>query len=159
MTFRIAVTGKPWDATGTDLSGEILAETIGSMHLVVDRVRNLLDRYQGVALEPDHAESVDAVTFCFRVLAILNTYLHRCHDFRYWWNDWSDKALPPGERQAAYPGFAQLQTDLLKVRAALREIQNELARTYGFERVLRRVRMIGPLLFSETSAGLKLTHL
>jgi hypothetical protein len=51
-------------------------------------------------------------------------------DFRYWWEEKSDKSLPPFERQAQYPRVNEMLSQWSDVRAIMRAIQDNLATSY-----------------------------
>ena len=51
-------------------------------------------------------------------------------DYRFWWENASDKALPPFERQKAYPKLNDMISQWSDVRAIMRAIQDELVGMY-----------------------------
>ena len=51
-------------------------------------------------------------------------------DYRFWWENISDKTLSPFERQAAYPRIKEMISQWSDVRAIMRAIQDELVKMY-----------------------------
>ena len=51
-------------------------------------------------------------------------------DYRFWWENTSDKALPPFEGQKAYPKLNDMISQWSDVRAIMRAIQDELVSMY-----------------------------
>ena len=51
-------------------------------------------------------------------------------DFRFWWDNISDKSLMPFERQKAYPKLTMMISEWSDVRAIMRAIQDNLVITY-----------------------------
>ena len=51
-------------------------------------------------------------------------------DYRFWWENTSDKALEPFERQKAYPKLVEMISQWSDVRAIMRAIQDELVQMY-----------------------------
>ncbi len=52
------------------------------------------------------------------------------HDYRFWWENVSDKSLPPAERQQAYLRVKEMVAQWSDVRAIIRAIQDELMQMY-----------------------------
>lgn len=57
-------------------------------------------------------------------------YLDWESDYRFWWENTSDKTLPPFERQKAYPKLKDMISQWSDVRAIMRAIQDELVTMY-----------------------------
>jgi hypothetical protein len=51
-------------------------------------------------------------------------------DYRYWWENVSDKRLPPFVSQQAYPRVTEMLSQWSDLRAIMRAIQDELVARY-----------------------------
>jgi len=51
-------------------------------------------------------------------------------DYRFWWDNSSDKELPPFDRQNAYPKVNDMISQWSDVRAIMRAIRDELVSKY-----------------------------
>ncbi len=142
LATRIAVTGKSNDRDCTDFSGEVYAESLSSLHVFFGEARKIMRQFPvcSTYVKPRRL-------FCIRTGAGIENHLgaliHRAirdvlrpfletwqADFRFWWDNISDKNLPPFERQKTYPKLKIMISEWSDVRAIMRAIQDNLVTTY-----------------------------
>ena len=126
LATRIAVTGKSKDRDCTDFSGEVYAESLSSLHTFFGEPRKLLGIRTGAGIENRLGALIHRA-----MRDVLRPFLETWQaDYRFWWENTSDKALPPFERQKAYPKLNDMISQWSDVRAIMRAIQDELVSMY-----------------------------
>lgn len=136
MVTRVAVRGK-LDAEGRDsFSGEILVESLESLHEFFREARELMASYPVGSFgqrEKDHLGN-----FVARMLeVVLRPFLEKWQAYlRAWWQRESHRdnsaGVFPHHVQNRLPGLAELLADWSALRAFMRSAAKELAEAYGF---------------------------
>lgn len=129
MSTRVAVTGK--SSGDDDFAGEILVESLDSLYAFFREARSLLCRLPVGLLKPGEISGAIVVTAC--LFDTIRPFLEQWQsDYRHWWAYEGDKAVPPRERQLAYPGHSQFVAEWAVVRRRMRRLQQVLVRLYQF---------------------------
>ena len=68
----------------------------------------------------------------FRMMQdVLRPFLERWHgQYRHWWENDSDKTLPPFQRQVAFPKHDEFLQDWTNLRWMVRHVQKKLVQVY-----------------------------
>ena len=131
LATRVAVTGKPKDADCTDFSGEVYAESLGSLYVFFSEARKIMRQFPVGAKSAVGIENHLGALIHRAMRDVLRPFLETWQaDYRYWWESVSDKNLPPFERQAQYPKEKELISQWSDVRAIMRAIQDKLVEMY-----------------------------
>ncbi|WP_313707167.1 hypothetical protein [Massilia sp.] len=142
LATRIAVTGKPNDRDCTDFSGEVYAESLTSLHTFFSESRKIMRQFPvcstyvrprkifGIPTGAGINNHLGALIHRF-MRDILRPFLETWQaDYRFWWENISDKTLPPVDRQRAYPKLSNMISQWSDLRAIMRAIQDELVFMY-----------------------------
>src|SRR2546430_15978194 len=85
IVTRVAVVGKLHDATATDFSGELLIESLDSLHAFFTELRAIMRRFPIGRLSRDRTFHL-GVLINDLVVNTLRPFLERWQaDFRHWW--------------------------------------------------------------------------
>ncbi len=142
LATRIAVTGKPKDSDCTDFTGEVYAESLSSLHTFFGEARKIMRQFPVCSTYVKPRKFLGIKTGA-GIENHLGALIHRAmrdvlrpfletwqSDYRFWWENTSDKTLPPFERQKAYPKLKDMISQWSDVRAIMRAIQDELVTMY-----------------------------
>ena len=131
LATRVAVTGKPKDPDCTDFSGEVYAESLASLHTFFGEARKIMRQFPVGSLNAKGIENHLGALVHRSMRDVLRPFLENWQaDYRFWWENISNKALPPFERQNAYPKLNDMISQWSDVRAIMRAIQDELVSMY-----------------------------
>ena len=131
LATRVAVTGKPKDPDGTDFSGEVYAESLASLHSFFGEARKIMRQFPVGSFQARGIENHIGALIHRAMRDILRPFLETWQaDYRFWWENVSDKTLPPFDRQKAYPKVKEMVAQWSDVRAIMRAIQDELVSMY-----------------------------
>jgi hypothetical protein len=138
---RVGVIGK-FDQDGKQtMTGEVLAESLDSLHRFFQEARGLMRRYPVGSLGAGTSSEHHLGFFIAGLLeTVIRPFLEKWQArYRYWWQHQSDHTLPPFRRQAAFPGLAEMQSDWFAVRHFCNDSAAELAARFGFPEVTRLI--------------------
>jgi hypothetical protein len=131
LATRVAVTGKPKDPDCTDFTGEVYAESFASLHTFFGEARKIMRQFPVGSKNAKGIENHLGALVHRSMRDVLRPFLETWQaDYRFWWENTSDKALSPFERQKAYPKLDDMVSQWSDVRAIMRAIQDELVRMY-----------------------------
>lgn len=131
LATRVALTGKPKDPDCTDFSGEVYAEILISLYTFFGEARKIMRQFPVGTIGSMKIENHLGALIHRSMRDVLRPFLETWQaDFRYWWEEKSDKALPPFDRQAQYPRVKEMLSQWSDLRAIMRAIQDELVETY-----------------------------
>lgn len=131
LATRIAVTGKSKDPDCTDFSGEVYAESLASLHTFFGEARKIMRQFPVAAINARGVENHLGALIHRAMRDVLRPFLETWQaDYRFWWENTSDKELPPFERQKAYPKLNGMISQWSDLRAIMRAIQDKLVHMY-----------------------------
>lgn len=131
LATRVALTGKPKDLNCTDFSGEVYVESLASLYAFFGEARKIMRQFPVGATKMNQTEDHLGALIHRFMRDVLRPFLEEWQaEYRYWWEEQSDKSLPPFERQEKYPKIGEMLSQWGDLRAIMRAIQDELARKY-----------------------------
>jgi hypothetical protein len=131
LATRVAVTGKPKDPDCADFTGEVFAESLASLHTFFGEARKIMRQFPVGSLNAKGVENHLGALVHRSMRDVLRPVLEAWQaDYRFWWENISDKSLPPFERQAAYPRLKEMISQWSDVRSIMRAIQDKLVNMY-----------------------------
>lgn len=131
LATRVALTGKPKDPDCTDFSGEVYAESLVSLYTFFGEARKIMRQFPVGTIGNKKIENHLGALIHRSMRDVIRPFLETWQaDFRYWWEEKSDKALPPFERQAQYPQVKEMLSQWSDLRAIMRAIQDRLVAEY-----------------------------
>lgn len=132
ITTRLSLTGKRDDPECKDFSGEVLVESLDSVHAFFKEARGIMRKFPVGQLKKDKTEHL-GVLINDLMVHVLRPFLEEWQaDFRHWWDscDSKLKKLPPVERQKKYPKYDEFVEDWRDVRLLMRELQSAIVKAY-----------------------------
>lgn len=131
LATRVALTGKPRNDDCTDFSGEVWAESLASVYTFFGEARKIMRAFPVGTLGKTKTENHLGALIHRFMRDVLRPFLETWQaEYRYWWENTSDKTLSPFARQDAYPRAKELLSQWSDVRSIMRAIQDELVAAY-----------------------------
>jgi hypothetical protein len=131
----VAVIGKETEKGELVFTGEVLKESLDSLHEFFREARFLMRRYPVGKLR---GKEKDHLGFFIAGLleVVLRPFLEKWQaSYHHWWEKESDDGLPPFERQKAFPRLDEMLADWKTVRRFCRESAEELTTTFNLPAV------------------------
>lgn len=131
LATRVALTGKSKDPECTDFSGEVYAESLVSLYIFFGEARKIMRQFPVGTIGDRRIENHLGALIHRSMRDVIRPFLETWQaDFRYWWEEKSDKSQPPFERQAQYPKIKEMIAQWSDLRAIMRAIQDRLVDEY-----------------------------
>jgi len=130
LSTRRAVTGKWSDPKCKDFSGEIYVESLDSLYRFFQESRLIMRKFPVGRISLSQQNHLGALVY--RMMQdVLRPFLEKWHgQYRHWWENESDKNLPPFVRQAAFPSREDFLRDWTSLRWMMRRVQKRLMEVY-----------------------------
>lgn len=130
LSTRRAVTGKLNDKKCKDFTGEIYVESLDSVYRFFQESRAIMRKFPVGRLSANERNHLGALVY--RMMQdVLRPFLEKWHgQYRHWWENESDKTLPPFQRQIAFPAHDEMLKDWTNFRWMLRRVQTKLLDVY-----------------------------
>lgn len=132
ITTRLSLIGKINDPECKDFSGEVLAESLDSVHTFFREARGIMRKFPVGQIKKNRTKHL-GVLINDLMIHVLRPFFEKWQaDFRHWWSQCNErlKKLPPFERQKQYPYYKEFIDDWRNVRLIMRELQSELIKAY-----------------------------
>ena len=131
---RVSLTGKSNDSECKNFSGEVLSESLDSVHTFFREARSIMRKFPVGRLGRDKTSHL-GILINDLMIHVLRPFLEKWQaDFRHWWkyaeNDDRLKKIPPFERQKKYPRYKEFLIDWINVRLLMRQLQAVLIKAY-----------------------------
>jgi hypothetical protein len=137
LASRVAVVGKLSLQGEQVFAGELLAESLDSLHRFGIEARALMRRCPVGPVAPAGAGHPLGTYIAGLLELAVVPFLEKWESsYRHWWHHRGELALPPFLRQTGYPHLAAMQSDWIALRRFCRAAAGELARAYGLPSVL-----------------------
>lgn len=132
LVSRVALMGKLNDRKQDSFDGEVMAESLDSLYTFFKEARGIMRKYPVGQLSADKSRENHLGFFIAGMLeTVLRPFLEKWQArYRHWWEQESEKELPPFRRQAEFPQMAEFQADWAALRQFCREAADELARNF-----------------------------
>jgi len=130
LCTRVAVTGKRNDPECKNFDGELYIESVSSLYKFFQEARLIMKKFPVGRISRDNKSHLGIVIN--RILEdVLRPFLEKWKvKYRQWWDNESDKSLHPFERQKQFPELSKFLEDWSSVRWLMKEVQNELVKSY-----------------------------
>lgn len=132
IATRLSLTGKRNDSECKDFSGEVLVESLDSVHSFFREARGIMRKFPVGQLKKNKTKHL-GVLINDLMVHVLRPFLEKWQaDFRHWWNqcDEKTKKLSPFERQKCYIHYKEFIEDWRNVRLIMKGLQSELVKAY-----------------------------
>ena len=111
IVTRVAVSGKRRDHTSSDFSGEILVESLGSLHAFFSEARAIMKEFPVGKLKEKNQKHLGVLIHDL-LADILRPFLEKWQaDYRSWWEMQEKSSRTWIEIQAEYPRYEELLSD------------------------------------------------
>lgn len=129
IVTRVAVSGKRHDETSADFNGEVLVESLSSLHSFFQEARAIMKDFPVGKLE--EKQQCHLGTLIHNLLAdVLRPFLEKWQaDLRSWWES-QDKSGSWFEVQKKYPRHEELLRDWIQLRKVMRRLEHKLRDAY-----------------------------
>jgi len=129
ITTRLALVGKRGDKECKDFSGEVLIESLKSVHTFFGEARAIMKKFPVGKLGGKDKHL--GVMINDLMIHVLRPFLEKWQaDYRHWWEINYDDSLNPLERQTEYPKYKEFIEDWKNVRLLMRILEKKLIKSY-----------------------------
>lgn len=130
MATRVAVTGKTRDPECKDFSGEVLIESLASLHQFLMELRGIMKRFPVGRLSRDKKHHL-GVLINDAIVNVLRPFLeHWQAEYRFWWDQEANAKVSPMQRQEEYSKIEEFKKDWTDLRLVLRQVMGKLVVAY-----------------------------
>ena len=135
IVTRVAVSGKRRDESVSDFSGEILAESLDSLHTFFHEARQIMKQFPVGKLKEKNQSHLGILIHDL-LADVLRPFLEKWQaDYRAWWQQ-QDKSVETWfDIQLKYPQKAELLEDWTNLRKLMRKIENRIRNEYKLQRI------------------------
>ena len=136
ITTRWALVGKCKDGECKDFAGEVLSESLDSVHKFFGEARKIMRQFPVGKLQKKRKkkrekESHLGVLINDLMNNVLRPFLEKWQaEYRYWYEHQANQDKPPFERQKGFPGYDEFLKDWGDVRKLMRALRKELVKKY-----------------------------
>lgn len=135
IVTRVAVTGKRRDETSSDYSGELIAESLSSLHAFFQEARQIMKDFPVGKLKEKNQSHLGLLIHDL-LADVLRPFLEKWQsDFRAWWEQQDRSELSWFELQEKYPKFKELLADWTHLRKLMRKLEHQLRDEYKLQRI------------------------
>lgn len=135
LCTRLSMTGKQTDEDCTNFQGEVIYESLESVHAFFGEARGIMRKFPVGRLAVDSTQHLGLLINDF-IVHVLRPFLEKWQsDYRHWWATEANPKLPPFERQIEYPCYDEFLADWTSVRLIARKLMNELVGAYNLTEV------------------------
>jgi len=139
IVSRVGVVGKLDQQGKQTFAGEVLVESLESVHQFFLEARALMRRYPVGQLGSGRSREHHLGFFIAGLLeTVIRPFLEKWQaPYRYWWAHQSDQKLPPFSRQKAFPELEEMLSDWTAVRRFCGDSAAELATRFELPEVMK----------------------
>jgi len=138
IVTRVAVSGKRRDPNCTDFSGEILTESLSSLHAFFREARQIMKSFPVGKIKAKNQSHLGVLIHDI-LNNVLRPFLEKWQaDYRAWWERQDRSTSSWFEIQRQYPKHDELLRDWTNVRKLMRRIEVKIRDEYKLEHVGKR---------------------
>jgi hypothetical protein len=135
MVTRVAVTGKRRDETGSDFTGEVMAESLESLHSFFLEARQIMKSFP-VGKIAEYNQKHLGIFIHDLLTDVLRPFLEKWRaDYRVWWEQQKDSHDSLFEIQKRYPRYAELLAEWTQLRLQMRFLEARICGAYKLKTV------------------------
>lgn len=135
IVTRVAVSGKRHDETSSDFSGEVIAESLSSLHAFFQEARNIMKNFPVGRIKEKNQNHLGILIHDL-LADVLRPFLEKWQaDFRAWWEHQNHVGISWFETQKKYPHYDELMADWTHLRKLMRKIENRIRDQYKLQRI------------------------
>jgi hypothetical protein len=135
LVTRVAISGKRRDDTCGDYSGEVIAESLSSLHEFFREARQIMKDFPVGKLKENNQCHLGVLIHDL-LADILRPFLEKWQaDFRAWWKQQGQSEQSWFELQKKYPTYKELLDDWTHLRKLMRKLENKLRDEYKLQKI------------------------
>lgn len=135
IVTRVAVSGKRRDETSSDFSGEIIAESLASLHSFFQEARQIMKEFPVGKLKEKNQDHLGILIHDL-LADVLRPFLERWQaDYRAWWEQQDRTGHSRFDIQKTYPKYSELLEDWTHLRKLMRKIEHQIRDEYKLQRM------------------------
>lgn len=138
LVSRVSLMGKLDERKQESFEGELLVESLDSLHAFFHEARGIMRRYPVGRLSAGRSRENHLGFFIAGMLeTVIRPFLEKWQaSYRHWWRHESDTSLRPFRRQAQFPQISEFQADWSALRRFCRAAAEELATIYHLPSII-----------------------
>ena len=130
LATRVAITGKRDDPDCANFDGELYVESLDSLYSFFQESRKIMRKFPVGRISISQKNHLGAL-INRSLNDVIRPFLERWHvEYRYWWDNESNKSLSPIKRQNAFPKIQELLRDWAALRWLMREVSKKIIEEY-----------------------------
>jgi hypothetical protein len=130
IVTRVAVSGKRKDDTASDFSGEVLVESLSSLHVFFQEARTIMKTFPIGKLKEKQQSHLGALIHDL-LADVLRPFLEKWQaDLRSWWESQERSGKDWFELQKKYPHYDDILKDWMQIRKLMRKLEHKLRDEY-----------------------------
>ncbi len=135
IVTRVALSGKRRDGTCGDFSGEVIAESLSSLHAFFQEARQIMKEFPVGKLNEQNQSHLGILIHDL-LADVLRPFLETWQaDFRAWWEQQNHSSQSWFEVQEKYPRLKELLSEWAHLRKLTRKIEHQLRDEYKLQRI------------------------
>lgn len=135
IVTRVAVSGKRRDETSANFSGEIIAESLSSLHSFFQEARNIMKTFPVGKLKEKNQNHLGILIHDL-LADVLRPFLETWQaDFRAWWEQQDRTKSSWFELQQKYPKYDEMLKEWIYLRRLMRKVERQLCDEYRLQRM------------------------
>jgi hypothetical protein len=135
IVTRVAVSGKRRDETSADFMGEVLAESLSSLHSFFQEARQIMKAFPVGKLKEKNQNHLGILIHDL-LADVLRPFLEKWQaDYRAWWEQQKHSEQSWFDVQKKYPKYTELLKDWTHLRKLMRKIEHQIRDEYKLQRI------------------------
>jgi hypothetical protein len=133
IVTRVAVSGKRRDETCSDFSGEVIAESLASLHSFFQEARNIMKAFPVGKIKETNQKHLGILIHDL-LADVLRPFLEKWQaDFRSWWEQQDRTGQSWFDVQNRYPKFQELLEDWAHLRKLMHKLEHRIRDEYKLQ--------------------------
>ena len=135
IVTRVAVSGKRRDETSTDFTGEIIVESMSSLHSFFKEARQIMRAFP-VGKITEKNQNHLGILIHDLLADVLRPFLEKWQaDYRVWWEQQKHSKQSWFDVQKKYPKYIELLEDWTQLRKLMRKIEHQIRDEYKLQKI------------------------
>jgi hypothetical protein len=135
IVTRVAVSGKRRDETSSDFTGEVIAESLSSLHTFFKEAREIMKAFPVGKLKERNQNHLGILIHDL-LADVIRPFLETWQaDYRAWWEQQDRSKASWFEIQAKYPKQKELLKEWTSLRKLMRKVEHQIRDEYKLQRM------------------------
>lgn len=135
IVTRVAVSGKRRDETSSDFSGEVIAESLASLHAFFQEARQIMKQFPVGKLKEKNQNHLGILIHDL-LADVLRPFLEKWQaDYRAWWEQQNRSGQSWFDIQKKFPRYEELLKDWTHLRKLMRKLEHKIRDEYKLQKI------------------------